>query len=167
MFGAAHPFCPEIDVSASRRRLLHRGISPQELSMDDKEETVGYGKPPKKHRFKKGQSGNPAGRPPKPKLANDLRSMLDRIGNEEVDINGRSFTLQEVELMALQRKAAKGDVAASRHLAKLRADAGVGKPETLSGVLVVPGKMPLEQWSAAAAIQQSKYRVKNVDDELG
>jgi hypothetical protein len=26
--------------------------------------TVGYGKPPKKHRFKKGQSGNPAGRPP-------------------------------------------------------------------------------------------------------
>ena len=24
---------------------------------------VGYGKPPKKHRFKKGQSGNPAGRP--------------------------------------------------------------------------------------------------------
>lgn len=135
--------------------------------MDDKEETVGYGKPPEKHRFKKGQSGNPAGRPPKPKLANDLRSMLDRIGNEEVDINGRSFTLQEVELMALQRKAAKGDVAASRHLAKLRADAGVGKPETLSGVLVVPGKMPLEQWSAAAAIQQSKYRVKNVDDELG
>jgi hypothetical protein len=41
------------------------------------------------------------------------------------------------------------------------------EPETLSGVLVVPGKMPLEQWSAAAAIQQSKYRVKNVDDELG
>jgi hypothetical protein len=29
----------------------------------DHDEEVGYGKPPKKTRFKKGQSGNPKGRP--------------------------------------------------------------------------------------------------------
>ena len=133
--------------------------------MNDEEDRVGYGQPPKKHRFRKGQSGNPGGRPRKPKLANDLKSMLDRVGNKEIKIDGRSVTLQEVELMALQRKAAKGDVAASRHLAKLRADAGVGKLEELSGVLVVPGKMPLEKWEAAAALQQAGYRVKTDEED--
>ncbi|MBZ9965007.1 DUF5681 domain-containing protein [Mesorhizobium sp. BR1-1-2] len=32
------------------------------MSTDDEEEKVGYGKPPKKSRFKPGQSGNPRGR---------------------------------------------------------------------------------------------------------
>lgn len=49
---------------------------------DDDDDAVGYCKPPKSSRFKKGVSGNPGGRPPKPKLANDLRSMLERIANE-------------------------------------------------------------------------------------
>ncbi|WP_263588357.1 DUF5681 domain-containing protein [Sphingopyxis sp. GC21] len=134
---------------------------------DEDDYKVGYGKPPKQHQFKKGVSGNPTGRPPKVPQDNDLKSILERVGNEVVEINGRPVTPLELNLMTMQRKAAKGDVPASRHLAKLRADAGVGKLDTLCGVLVVPGKMPLEQWSAAAAIQQSKYRVKNVDDELG
>ncbi len=134
---------------------------------DEDDYKIGYGKPPKQHRFKKGVSGNPAGRPPKVQQDNDLKSILERVGNEVVEIGGRQMTMREIELKTLQMKAAKGDVAASRHLAKLRADAGVGKLETLNGVLVVPGTMPLEQWSAAAAIQQSKYRVKNNDDESG
>lgn len=33
------------------------------FSADEAPEEVGYGKPPKKHRFGKGTSGNPAGRP--------------------------------------------------------------------------------------------------------
>lgn len=134
---------------------------------DEEGYKIGYGKPPKQHRFKKGVSGNPTGRPPKIPQDDDLKSILERVGNEMVKIGGRQMTMREVELKTLQMKAAKGDVAASRHLARLRADAGVGKLETLNGVLLVPGTMPLEQWSAAAAIQQSKYRVKNSDDELG
>ena len=134
---------------------------------DEEGYKIGYGKPPKQHRFKKGLSGNPTGRPPKVPQDDDLKSILERVGNEMVKIGGRQMTMREVELKTLQMKAAKGDVAASRHLARLRADAGVGKLETLNGVLLVPGTMPLEQWSAAAAIQQSKYRVKNEDDEFG
>lgn len=129
------------------------------------DEKVGYGKPPKKHQFKKGVSGNPIGRPRRVPEENDLKSMLERVGNEEVEVNGRWVTLQEVALMALQRKAAKGDVSANRHLDKLRADAGVGKAEPMTGVLVVPAKMSLDEWSVAAALQQAKYREKIVDDE--
>lgn len=44
-----------------------------------------------------------------------------------------------IELWAIQRKAAKGDVAASRHLMKLREQAGCDKPMSGGGVLVVPG----------------------------
>jgi hypothetical protein len=32
---------------------------------DDRDEEVGYGKPPKRTRFQPGQSGNPKGRPPR------------------------------------------------------------------------------------------------------
>ena len=34
---------------------------------------VGYGKPPKEHRFKKGQSGNPRGRPKDAKFSRPRR----------------------------------------------------------------------------------------------
>jgi hypothetical protein len=73
----------------------------------------------------------------------------------------------ELNLMTLQRKAAKGDVSASRHLAKLRSDAGVGKATARTGVLVVPDTSSIDQWSAAAALQQEGFRTKKIDEESG
>jgi hypothetical protein len=47
--------------------------------MNDDDDKVGYGKPPKHTRFKKGQSGNPRGRPPKSRNFDALiKQELDR-----------------------------------------------------------------------------------------
>lgn len=133
---------------------------------EHKANDVGYGRPPKHSRFKKGKSGNPKGRPLRPKPSNDLQAILERVAREEIEINGQAMSMTEVEVRSIQRKAAKGDVAASRHLAKLRADAGVGQsPQGGGGVLVVPGMRPLHEWSLSAAIQQAQFREKREDDQ--
>ncbi|MBL9066161.1 MAG: hypothetical protein JNN10_07700 [Sphingopyxis sp.] len=78
----------------------------------------------------------------------------------------RSF--EETELRdILMELARKGDTTAAIFLAKARHgwrdrdDAKMNLDTGGGGVLVVPGKMPLEQWSAAAALQQAKYRERD------
>lgn len=122
---------------------------------------IGYGKPPKDTRFKKGQSGNPAGRRKKEQKPPDrsLAAMLKRIGEREIQIGGETFTLLELELLALHKKAARGDVAASKHLARMREEAGLGKAnESKGGVLAVPMAVDEETFAILAERQQAKYR---------
>ena len=76
----------------------------------DDEDRVGYGRPPKRHRFKPGQSGNPAGRK---RGARGVKSQLREQLNELVEIsqNGktRKVPVKTVVLKSLIAKAAKGD----------------------------------------------------------
>jgi|TARA_R110002049_G_scaffold12487_6_gene55880 hypothetical protein len=67
------------------------------MSGNDKENN-GYGKPPKSHRWKKGQSGNPRGRPKK-KDRSPAQIIAD-IYNEEVTVTlkGRTVKLSQFEL---------------------------------------------------------------------
>jgi hypothetical protein len=81
---------------------------------------IGYGKPPLRTRFRKGQSGNPKGRP---KGSLNTATMLERILREIVVINegGRrkKITKLEAALKQLVNKAASGDLAAIKLLATL------------------------------------------------
>ena len=71
---------------------------------------VGYGKPPHSTRFKKGQSGNPRGRP---SGAKNLSTLLSEALNELVIVaeNGRRrrITKRKAIIMQLVNQAAKGD----------------------------------------------------------
>lgn len=66
---------------------------------------VGYKKPPAHKRFKKGQSGNPKGRP---KNSKNIRNMLRDILNETIPVteNGQSRLMTKRE--ALLRKVVNG-----------------------------------------------------------
>ena len=71
--------------------------------------TVGWGKPPKHTQFKKGQSGNPAGRP-KGKN-NSLSKVLTKELNLMVNLaNGEHISKKQVIVRQLINKAATGDI---------------------------------------------------------
>jgi len=82
------------------------------MSSDD----VGYKKPPKKNQFKKGQSGNPKGRPKQSNkylTAKDLDEMILDAGNKKILVkdNGQPVERKwiEVAAMKLVQKAMEGD----------------------------------------------------------
>jgi hypothetical protein len=77
---------------------------------------VGYAKPPKKHQFKKGQSGNPRGRPPKEPPVRTLRNQrLEFFQAMEqqmtVNVGGKRRKMKASQVIdyRLVAKAAKGD----------------------------------------------------------
>jgi hypothetical protein len=73
---------------------------------------VGYGKPPLHTRFRKGQSGNPAGRP---RRRTDLASLLTRALDRPTEAEGRNAgTQREAIIAALVEKSASGDLRATK-----------------------------------------------------
>lgn len=78
---------------------------------------VGYRKPPEHTRFRKGQSGNPTGRP---KGSKNLRAILSEIGHRKVQVttkNGvRSMTVIEATGTQLANQAMSGKLPAIREL---------------------------------------------------
>jgi hypothetical protein len=83
------------------------------MPRDAKDYTVGYGKPPVATRFKKGQSGNPSGRP---KGRRALAALLKRALEAKVAVTDRGRRTRksklEILLTQLVNKAAGGDLRA-------------------------------------------------------
>ena len=103
--------------------------------MENDDDDVGYCRPPKKHRFRKGQSGNPKGRPrkPRPKISLDIAEILQRLDAELIPVRGGHMSRREVELRKLTELEIKGDKRARRLLDRLRMRR---RPAAMSGVLV-------------------------------
>jgi hypothetical protein len=93
------------------------------MSRDQSDYEVGYGKPPKATQFKKGQSGNPRGRPKKqPKdVAAHMSDLLEE--KRPVRIDGKTVMMSGEELVArrLMEKALKGDPKAFEKVHQLKA----------------------------------------------
>ena len=91
---------------------------PEPPPPDDDNDGVGYKRPPKKHRFKPGQSGNPRGRTTG---AKGLKTILKKELSGRVRItenDGKTRTISKMELLIkrLVEKGGKGDF---KSLAKL------------------------------------------------
>ena len=94
----------------------------QDHDDDKREYDVGFGKPPKHTRFQKGTSGNPPGKGRKKKSTALSTLMAEAIAETvAIKIGGkhRTLTLQEVMVLKLVEKAARGDKRAINKLIDL------------------------------------------------
>ena len=116
------------------------------MSKDDYE--VGYCKPPKATQFRAGRSGNPKGRPCKPR---SLDALIDQALDATVQIteNGipKKLAWREVFIKSLFNRAMKGDRWASKEILK-RMD---NTPETLSFETELEDLAVLEKFKARFA----------------
>ena len=97
------------------------------MSKDDEDNyEVGYGRPPKKARFKKGRSGNPKGRP---KGSKNFKSIVkDELGRPvEIKVNGQRRKVSQFEAVVMR---AVGDAIS-------------GKPRQISLIMDLPNRFGL------------------------
>ena len=111
---------------------------------DDDAYQVGYGKPPKHTRFKKGQSGNPKGRP---KGARSFKTDLEDILNAKVKVvkDGRPTTVTTQQAV----------------LTRSIKDALDGKPRALDRALSMAS-----EHSAEKEAQSAERTLSRADDEI-
>ena len=90
-----------------------------EIESSPKQYDVGYGKPPKKTQFRKGQSGNPKGRP---KYNNqDILDFIQRELNSSITLtDGSRITKEQGLARQLTNKALRGDIQSQKLLFTLQ-----------------------------------------------
>ena len=94
---------------------------------------IGYGKPPRSHQFKPGQSGNPKGRPKGAKsTATLVRQILDsKISTRTSDGRVRKVMVREAMITRFADTALKGDTKAASFLFGLYEHAQTEAPQNV------------------------------------
>jgi hypothetical protein len=138
---------------------------------DRRDYKVGYGRPPEHARFRKGQSGNPRGRPPGTK---NLATIFQRMLGETVKVREgeqtRSMTKGEAMLQSLLVRALKGEARASAQVIALAREQCMlappvdGTDARRGGVLVVPG-MATDPVAWERAVQEHMRRQGGLPDD--
>ncbi len=126
--------------------------------MNNDDYKVGFGNPPLGTRFKKGQSGNPRGRPPG---SRNHKTILREIAHEKHAYRegGRKkkASLVELIIMTVRNEAAKGNPLALKLLDDIRNWFGTPHHEKKGSYLLVPADMPAEDWITEQR-ELNKYR---------
>lgn len=124
---------------------------------DKKSESVGFGKPPKQHRFGRNQESNRRGRP---RGSKNTKTIIHQIAHErhfvKQDGNERIYTTVELLLLTLSRKAMSGDVAASRLFDKYLAIYNPEDEQLPGGLLVVPESLTMEEFNRRAEASSAR-----------
>ncbi|MCA3752031.1 MAG: hypothetical protein IM658_00120 [Phenylobacterium sp.] len=107
--------------------------------MDDETspEPVGYRRPPRHSRFRKGQSGNPSGRRKGSGIRSALEKVLDRKVTVTVDGERRKVPLTEALVLQLVQKAAAGDARSIREILKIADQVAAASPARPEGKRLV------------------------------
>tara|TARA_R110002126_G_scaffold21222_8_gene77008 strand:- start:5094 stop:5561 length:468 start_codon:yes stop_codon:yes gene_type:complete len=142
---------------------------------DSPEYEVGYGKPPKSAQFKKGQSGNPNGRPPRSRAEEiDVSGLLD--ASVATTQNGKQVTMSTFEALFRRRLNAglKGDFRALKWIARLFEEFSLLEPQpgiNESPVVTIPKEMGADEFIEQAAAsgmtwhEFSAYVIENRKEE--
>lgn len=116
--------------------------------MSNDSDDVGYRKPPKKHQFPKGKSGNPSGRP---KDSSDFHAVIGKLLSERQKTkNGEILSNREIYVVSLLKDAADGKPGSFNEFIKLLKRSKIVTPPApppRPPVGVDTEQMTMEEWN--------------------
>jgi hypothetical protein len=134
------------------------------MTYGEDDATVGYKRPPRATRFRKGHSGNPRGRPRGHARDLPYESVLGRMVTVRDGDRERRMTAAEAYLIHLTGRGMEGDAAAARaaldivEVARLRRDMQGNAATTIVRVCVAPGNPNTALFALGMARKLDRYR---------